>query len=131
MLKSIAQSVFKKLHHDAIERTHDFSRAIGHWHRLAPGIGFSNAEAVLSQDVRSDVLCGADRQQSQDVGIGVDLLNWRRVIGHGSCFTPLRNWVDEMPKTKATLLFACCGFFCHSKIREASGVINYQLSPPN
>jgi hypothetical protein len=65
---------------------------------------------MLSPDVRSDVLGSADRQQSQNVGIGVDLLDWGRTVSHGSCFTPLRNWVDEMPKNKATLLLACRGF---------------------
>ena len=72
--------------------------------QLGTGLGLLQASAsatprgVLSQDMRSDILGSADRQQSQDVGIGVDLLNWRRVVSRGSCFIPLKNWVDEMPK---------------------------------
>ena len=44
---------------------------------------------MLSQDVRSDVIGSADRQQSENVWIGIDLVNWRRIVSHGSFFTPL------------------------------------------
>ena len=66
---------------------------------------------MLSPDVCSDVFGSADREQGQKVGIRIDLLDWGRTVSHGSYFTPLRNWVDGMPKTKATLLLVCCGDF--------------------
>ena len=62
---------------------------MGHGNWFAPGIGFGNAKRVLSQDVRSDILGSADRQQRQNVWIRIDLLNWRRIVSHGSLFTPL------------------------------------------
>lgn len=77
---------------------------------------------MLSQDVCFDVVSSADDKQSENTRIGVDL-NRRNWVSHDSCFTPLRNWVDEMPKTKATPLL-----FCHSKVRVASGVINCPLA---
>ena len=99
-----------KLDHDAVEDAHDFIGTVGHGQGFAPGICFGNAEAMLSEDVRSDVVFGSDDEGGENARIGIDLLNCR-TVGHGSRFTPLRKWVDEMPKTKATLLLVCCSNF--------------------
>ena len=82
-----------KLDHDAVEDAHDFVGAVGHGKRFAPGACFGNAEGVLSEDVCSDVVFGADDEGGKNARIGVDLLNCR-TVGHGSCFTPLRCWVE-------------------------------------
>jgi hypothetical protein len=100
-----------KLDHDAVEDAHDFIGTVGHGKRFAPSTCFGNAEAVLSEDVRSDVVFGADDEGSENARIGVDGLNCGRTVAHGSRFTPLRNWFDGMPKTKATLLLVCCSNF--------------------
>ena len=49
-----------ELDHDAVEDAHDFIGAVGHGEGLAPGSCFGNAEGVLPEDVRSDVVFGAD-----------------------------------------------------------------------
>jgi hypothetical protein len=64
----------------------------------------------LSEDVRSNVVFGADDEGGENVRVGVDWLNGR-TVSHGSFVTPLGNWVDGMPKTKATLLLVCCSIF--------------------
>ena len=102
--------VLGKLDHNAVENAHDFIGAVGHREGFTPSACFGNAEGVLSEDVRSDVVFGADDEGGENAWIGVDLLNCGRTVAHGSCFTPLRNWVDGMPKTKATLLLFCHAF---------------------
>ena len=69
--------------HDAVEGAHDFAGAIGDWNRFASGIGFGNAEGMLSPDVRSDVFGSADDEQGENAWIGVDGLDYR-TVGHGS-----------------------------------------------
>ena len=80
------------LTHDAVEDAHDFIRAVGHGERFAPGTCFANAEGVLSEDVRSDVVFGADDEGGENTRIGVNLLNCGRTVAHGSRFTPLGCW---------------------------------------
>ena len=99
-----------KLDHDAVEDAHDFIGAVGHGEGFAPSAGFGKTKGVLAEDVRSNVVFGADNEGGENARIRVDWLNGR-TVGHGSYFTPLRNWVDGMPKTKATLLLVCCSFF--------------------
>ena len=72
--------VSKKLDHDAVENAHDFIGTVGHGERFAPGTCFGNAEGVLSEDVRSDVVFGADDEGSENARVGVNLLNCRIVI---------------------------------------------------
>ena len=85
------EEVSGELDHDAVEDAHDFIRAVGHGERFALGTCFGNAEGVLSEDVCSDVVFGADDERGESARIGVDLLNCR-TVDHGSCFTPLRCW---------------------------------------
>ena len=107
---NLLNEVSGKLDHDAVENAHDFIGAVGHGEGFAPGACFGNAEGVLSEDVCSDVVFGTDDERGKNARIRVDLLNCR-TVSHGSFFTPLRNWVDGMPKTKATLLLVCCSIF--------------------
>ena len=128
-------------------RTHmTLSGQLGTGRGLLQGTCFGNAEAVLSEDVRSDVVFGADDEGGKDARIGVDGLNCR-TVGHGSRFTPLRGldfgfWILDFglrtlnPKSKiANPKSACpkpkppCCLFavaisCHSKVRVASGVVD-------
>lgn len=110
------------LHQHSIVNTHHLIGTGGNWNRFAPQPRFSNPKRMLSQDVCFYVVFSADDKQGENTRIGVDL-NRRNWISHGSCFTPRRNWVDEMSKTKATPLL-----FCHSQVRVASGVINCPLA---
>ena len=84
------QRFSEKLDHNPVERTEDFTGTVGYGNRFAPSIGFGNAKRMLSQDVRSDILGSADRQQRQNVWVRIDLLNRGRIVSHGSLFTPLR-----------------------------------------
>ena len=112
MLVSLHLNEFQgKLNHDAVEDAHDFIGVVGYGEGFAPCACFGNTEGVLSENVRSDVIFGADDEGGENARIGVDLLNCGRTVAHGSCFTPLRNWVDGMPKTKATLLLVCHAFW--------------------
>ncbi len=113
----------KGLHHDPAENAHYFIGTVGYWNGFAPCSGFGKAEGVLAQDVGFDVVFGANDQCGEDARIGIDLLHGGAVVVSHSSFTPLRKWVDGIPKTKATLLL-----FCHSKVRVASGVINCPLA---
>jgi hypothetical protein len=55
----------------------EFIGAVGHGEGFAPCTCFGNAEGVLSEDVRSDVVFGADDEGGENARIGVDLLNNR------------------------------------------------------
>lgn len=79
------------LDHDAVEDAQDFTRTVGHGDGFAPGTGFGNAEGMLAENMGFDVVFGADDEQGENARIGVEGRNWGRTIGHGSCFTPLRN----------------------------------------
>ena len=79
---------------------------------MGTGIGLLHNPDLVTPSVYCGKMCAftlslsADDKQGENTRIGVDL-HWRNWISHGSCFTPLRNWVDEMPKTKATPLLFC------------------------
>jgi len=73
------------LDHDAVEDTHDFVGATGNRDGFAPHADFGNAEGMLTQDVRFDVVFGANHEQGEDARIGVDL-NGRCGISHKQLF---------------------------------------------
>jgi hypothetical protein len=133
----------------SVEGNQNFIRA---WCRLgsAPFVGFGVAAQMLLTDVAGYIFGSANDDDRQNMRVGVDL-HWGRVVGHGSCFTPLGwnyvgildfgFWIEEgrskiqnrqskigLPKTKATLLLFLPRFLGHGKVRVASGVVNCPLA---
>lgn len=77
------------LDQDAVEGDEEFVGTVGGGLGTAPLVGFGVAAQVLVADVGFEVFGGADNDDRQYPGVGVEG-NGCGVVSHGSCVTPLR-----------------------------------------
>lgn len=71
------------LTHQPIEHTHHLVWAGGHWDGFAPCAHFGNPQGVMPENVGSNIVCCADRQNRQAARIIVaELVQVNRRIAH-------------------------------------------------